>query len=60
MESTNPENESGKKESLSYKSPINDPQPPVLLMKVTYLSVTGASIAIIIAIIHFLMNCGCK
>jgi hypothetical protein len=42
-------------------SPVTDPQPTTeLLMKITYVSVTGASIAIIIAIIHFLLNCGCK
>jgi hypothetical protein len=49
------------KESLSYKSsPVNDPQPTTPLMKITYVSVTGASIAIIIAILHYLLNCGCK
>jgi hypothetical protein len=42
-------------------SPVHDPPPPMpMLMKITYVSVTGASIAIIIAIIHFLLNCGCK
>jgi len=57
---TDPENE-GKQTKNVLSTKTIDPQlPPMQLMKFTYASVGGASIAIIIYILYLLLHCGCK
>jgi len=63
MEQTESANDGMQKKDtiMSTKNVGDDPQlPPPRLMMLTYSSVSGASIAIIIYILYMLLHCGCK